>query len=189
MNSSKFKPEIDKVTDQVFTKLKDLKTWVQVKGPKSLRPALSYALDWLSPELMGTGLRFFEVSDYQLKAVIPANKTNLNFDKQIHQGLVVNSALEMTRLFLKRQMPSASFQIAETHIELSKNLRWTEDLELIFKANEVDLDDLFVQLNKFKKSKFQADILICLSEEQNKQFKKYDHCHLTIKIEMIDLLG
>ena len=68
-----------KTTEKLTEKLKELKTWAQVKSPKTLQPALSYALDWLAPELLGTGFRMLEVSDFSLKALIPARQSNFDF--------------------------------------------------------------------------------------------------------------
>src|SRR3954464_7424042 len=95
-------------------KLKELKTWAQVKSPKPLQPALSYALDWLAPELLGTGFRMVEISDFSLKAMVPARSTNFDFQGEVHQGLILNAGLELCRVFLQKQMAESFFQIIAT---------------------------------------------------------------------------
>ena len=101
-------------------KLKELKTWAQVKSPKHLQPALSYALDWLAPELLGTGFRMIEVSDFSIKALVPARNTNFDFQNEIHQGLVLNASLELCRSFLQKLMAESFFSVTASEIILSK---------------------------------------------------------------------
>jgi hypothetical protein len=148
-------------------KLKDLKTWVQVKSPKPFKSALNYALDWLAPELLGTGFRMYEVSDFQVKALIPAYKSNLDSQLQIHQGLVTNAALELVKVFIQRQMPNHFFQITETEIQLSKKQKWVDELILTLKTTEEEMDDFFVNLQKFKRAKLEFSIKIGKSDKAN----------------------
>lgn len=97
-------------TKNLSGKLKELKTWAQVKSPKRIQPVLSYALDWLAPELLGTGFRLFELNDFELKAIVPANKSNLDSQGEIHQGLATNAALELARVFFTASDARKFFQ-------------------------------------------------------------------------------
>ena len=100
-----------KTTQIYMQKLKDFKTWAQVKSPKSIRPALSYTLGWLSPELLGTGFRMIEVSDFEMKALIPADAANKDGSGQIHQGLVLNAVLELATTFTHRHMETSFYHV------------------------------------------------------------------------------
>ena len=179
MNQSKIKSveSTSSLKAEFLEKMKDLKTWVQVKSPKTFQPALSYALDWLSPELLGTGFRLFEISDFEIKALIPYEKTNLNTQHEIHQGLVTNAVLEQARVFLQRQMPKQFFQITETDIQLSKKIKWNDELNLFLKSSEKDMDDFFVQLQKFKKATCEFEIQISI--KQNEKLKHVPAIMLT----------
>ncbi len=189
MNQSKIKSveSTSSLKAEFLEKMKDLKTWVQVKSPKTFQPALSYALDWLSPELLGTGFRLFEISDFEIKALIPYEKTNLNTQHEIHQGLVTNAVLEQARVFLQRQMPKQFFQITETDIQLSKKIKWNDELNLFLKSSEKDMDDFFVQLQKFKKATCEFEIQISI--KQNEKLNKTDRVYLKLTIETIDLIA
>jgi hypothetical protein len=165
-------------------KLKELKTWAQVKSPKTFQPALSYALDWLSPELLGTGFRLFEVEEFELKAVIPANKSNLDFQSEIHQGLVVNACIEMSRSFLQKQMPESFFQIFSSQLQIDKKLKWNEELRLTLKADAAQIDDFFIDLQKEKKATLPLTISIGVGRS-----KKMDHVELKLTIQSMPLLA
>lgn len=170
-------------------RLKEFKTWVQVKGPKTLQPALSYALDWLSPELLGTGFRMFEVSDFKMKAFVPSHKMNFDSQFEIHQGLVTNAALELARIFIQRQVPDHFFQIVGSEISLIKKNKWSTDLNLVLKMSEGHLDDFFVQIQKHKKAMIEFEVLIESSKKQNDKFKGTDRIDLKLHIETTDLIA
>lgn len=179
--------KIDKKLDIYKTaseKLKELKIWAQVKSPKKLQPILSYALDWLSPELLGTGFRMLEVSDGQMKALIPAHKTNLDWQKEIHLGLVTNAACEMARSFLQKQMPESFFKITALDFKVTKKQKWQQDLQLLMSWEQSSLDDFFIQLQMKKKSDINFEIKI-ISENQKKQ----DSLSIHIFIEAISLIN
>lgn len=168
-------------------KLKEFKTWAQVKGPKTLQPALSYALDWLSPELLGTGFRMFEVSDLEMKAYIPANKTNLDSQFEIHQGLIANATFELARSFIQRQVPDQFFQITGSEFSLVKKSKWDTDLNLSMKISHAQLDDFFVNVQKNKKAVIEFDFSI-LSVKSDRQ-SKGDLAQMKIHIATIELIS
>ena len=170
-------------------KLKEFKTWAQVKSPKPVQPALSYALDWRTPELLGTGFRMFEVSDDKLIAKIPASKPNLDSQFEIHQGLVTNALFELTKTFIHRQMPDRFFQIVGSEVTLTKKNKWAEELNLILKSSSSDLDDFFIDLQKYKKAEIEFDILIELDQKAQSKFKKNDSAQLKLFIETTDLIA
>lgn len=172
-------------TKNLSGKLKELKTWAQVKSPKRIQPVLSYALDWLAPELLGTGFRLFELNDFELKAIVPANKSNLDSQGEIHQGLATNAALELARVFLQRQMPESSFRMTATDTHLIKKQLWNEELTLVIQSNQSDMDDFFLQLQKGKKSVVEFEIKISCGKNR----KKNDEAHLKLTIESTPLIA
>jgi hypothetical protein len=165
-------------------KLKELKTWAQVKGPRPLQPALSYALDWLAPELLGTGFRMIEISDFSIKAEVPARSTNFDFQHEVHQGLVINAALELCRAFLQKQMSESFFQITASQIALAKKQKWTQDLELVFETDQNSMDDFFIGFQKNKRNEIEFEIKI-----KQLQSKKTDSIHLKLQIEKTELIA
>lgn len=165
-------------------KLKELKTWAQVKSPKRLQPALSYALDWLAPELLGTGFRMIEVSDFSLKALVPANQSNFDFQQEIHQGLILNASLELCRAFLQKQMAESFFQITASEIEISKKRKWTHDLELMLENDQSIIDDFFINFQKHKKSEIIFEIKI-----KTEGSKKMDNVRLKLHLEKTELIA
>ncbi len=166
MAQTKIKKEIvsSKYTDLLTGKLKEFKTWAQVKSPKTLRPALSYALDWLAPELLGTGFRLYEVSDTEMKATVPCNKTNLDSQLEIHQGLVVNAVFEMAKTYIHRQMPDHFFHFTGSDLSLVKKSKWNSDLHLLLSVNPSQLDDFFMLLQKNRSAIFEVDVRIGKSD-------------------------
>ncbi len=165
-------------------KLKELKTWAQVKSPKHIQPVLSYALDWLAPELLGTGFRMIEISDFSIKALVPARATNFDFQKEIHQGLVLNAALELCRAFLQRQMSESFFRITSSESTLVKKLNWSSDLELLLETEQNSMDEFFINFHKNKKN--EIDFVIKIRTEKN---KKTDSIHLKLLLEKTMLIG
>jgi len=173
-----------KKTKAYKQKLKELKTWAQVKSPKALQPALSYTLDWLSPELLGTGFRMSEVSDFAVQALVPSQTENLDYANQIHQGLIVNAAMELARNFICRHLPESFFQISESEIKISKQQKWNDDITLSLQAEEVVLDQFFTELQDEKKTTVSLRIFI-----QNKNFTKDDTIDLQLTCEATNLLA
>lgn len=169
-------------------KLKELKTWAQVKSPKTLQPALSYALDWLAPELLGTGFRMVEVSEQSLKAFVPARQSNFDFQNEIHQGLILNAGLELSRAFLQKQMSESFFHIVSSEIEITKKQKWTQDLELILTADQSAVDDFFISFQKSKKSEINFDIKI-KSQLNSEKSNKADWLKIKLAVEKTELLA
>lgn len=165
-------------------KLKELKTWAQVKSPKHLQPALSYALDWLAPELLGTGFRMIEVSDFSLKALVPARETNFDFQKEIHQGLVLNASLELCRAFLQKQMAESFFHICGSEISISKKQSWSLDMELLLETDQNTMDDFFIDFQKNRKNEIEFEIKAKIEKS-----KKTDLIKLKLCLEKTELIG
>jgi hypothetical protein len=165
-------------------KLKELKLWAQVKSPKKLQPALSYALDWLSPELLGTGFHMTEVSDTVLKGLIPYRARNFDFQNEVHQGLVLNAGLELSRAFLQKLIPESFFQIIQTEARLVKKNKWNSDLELFIDIEDTELDQFFIDFNKNKKNEIEIELKI-----KQQSSKKTDLLKLKLQIEKTELLG
>lgn len=174
-----------KVSSKFTTeKLKELKTWAQIKSPKTLQPVLSYALDWLSPELLGTGFRMVEVSDFAVKGLIPARNSNLDFQSEVHHGLVINASYELARAFLQKQMSESFFHITGTDYVFSKKSKWQKDLTLLLETDQAAMDDFFINLQKKKKTEITFDIKIKVENH-----KKTDSVKLTLYVEKIDLIS
>lgn len=165
-------------------KLKELKTWAQVKSPKALQPALSYTLGWLSPELLGSGFRMTEISDFEIQALVPADSANLDQVGQIHQGLVLNASLELVRNFIVRHLPEAYFQIISSEIKINKQHQWAGDLKLNLVCDEAIMDQFFSDLQESKK----ASIHLIVQVEM-KTSKKTDTVDLKLVCEATTLLA
>ena len=176
-------------TQTLSDRLKEFKTWAQVKGPKTLQPALSYTLDWLSPELLGTGFRMFEISDFEMKAVVPARKTNFDSQFEIHQGLVTNAILELARVFIQRQVPDHFFQIVGSEINLAKKNQWKTDLNLSLKISDSHLDDFFVQIQKNKNATIEFEVVVDSSAKASTKNKSIDQAQLKLRVQTTDLIA
>jgi hypothetical protein len=174
----------DQWTQNFSGKLKEFKTWTQVKGPKILQPALSYALDWLSPELLGTGFRMFEVSETEIKALIPAQKSNLDSQLEINQGLVTNAAFELARVFIQRQVPDRFFRITGSELSLVKKTQWKDDLNLVLKISQAHLDDFFVNVQKNKNAAIEMEMQVVSGKT-----KSQDHVVLKLFVQITELLA
>lgn len=170
-------------------RLKEFKTWAQVKSPKTIQSALSYTLDWLTPELLGTGFRLFEVSDFEIKAYVPAVKANFDSQFEIHQGLVTNAALELARVFIQRQVPDQFFQIGGSEFTLIKKNKWKSDLNLVLKISEAHLDEFFVQTQKNRRATIEFEILIGPTQRQHEKPKGQDRIDLKLHIETTELIS
>ncbi len=176
-----------KITNEKLKeKLSELKTWAQVKSPKTFQPALSYALDWLAPELLGAGFRMLEVSEFSLKGLVPARNSNFDFQQEVHQGLILNASLELCRAFLQRQMAESFFQITASEIEIIKKQRWSGDIELLLETDQSVMDDFFINFQKNKKSEINFEIKIIL---KNAKLKKSDRVKLSLQLEKTELIA
>lgn len=133
-------------SEQYVLKLKEIKSWTSQNAPSVFKPALSYALDWLSPELLGSGFTLSELSENQMKAVVPYVAKNCDFEKQIHAGLVVNAGFEMIKLFVNQHWPVTAWSLESYKIEIVKKNSWTQDLNLFLKVDSVAIDQLCIQL-------------------------------------------
>ncbi len=165
-------------------KLKELKTWAQVKSPKHLQPALSYALDWLAPELLGTGFRMIEVSDFSIKALVPARNTNFDFQNEIHQGLVLNASLELCRSFLQKLMAESFFCATASEIVLSKKQKWSADMELILESDQNTIDDFFMDFQKNNKNEIEFEIKVKIDKSN-----RTDLIKLKLQLEKTELIA
>ena len=172
------------VAESYKQKLKDLKTWAQVKSPKVFQPALSYTLGWLSPDLLGSGFRMVEVSDFHIQALVPAQLGNKDALNEIHQGLVLNSSLELARSFIGRHLPETYFQISSSEIKINKKQKWSDDLTLSLSCEESILDQFFGELQEDKKTNIHLQITIAAKDS-----KKPDTVDLNLTCEATSLLA
>ncbi len=164
-------------------KLKEFKTWAQIKSPELIRPALSYTLGWLSPELLGTGFRMVQVSDFEMKAHIPATSANLDANHELHQGLILNASLELAKIFINRHLSDNFYQIDSSEIKILKKQKWTGNLKLKLEVNNLELDNFFSELQQNKNTLLH---LIILLELENS--KKIDTVELKLNCTAIHLL-
>ena len=178
-----FKAVNAKALQSYKEKLKEFKTWAQVKSPKSLRPALSYTLGWLSPELLGTGFRMKELSDFEMKGTIPYDSTNLDGNNELHQGLVINAALELTRALLNRHITESFYKISSSEIKISKKQKWNDTLNIVLKTDGATLDTFFADLQQNKKPQIQFFVRIEVDST-----KKADAVELKLVCEAMNLL-
>lgn len=184
---SEYKKTYERLKDGDFgnykAKLKELKTWTQVKSPKQMQGFLSYALDWLSPELLGTGFRIREISDHELKGSIPYKSGNLDFQMEIHQGLVLNAILELVRTSVQSQIPDATFRIIKSEVKINKSQPWDQDLILDLKMDSSSFDDFFIDLQENKTAGLNLTIHIVKHKS-----KKIDEASVNLQIEPTWLL-
>ena len=164
-------------------KLKEFKTWAQIKSPQLIRPALNYTLGWLSPELLGTGFRMIEVSDFAMKANVPAVASNLDANQELHQGLIVNAAMELSKTFINRHLTEVYYQIDSSEIKISKKQKWPEDLHLFLQVKNVILDDFFSELQQKKKAQLVLNIQLEIGNS-----KKADTVELKLNCSAINML-
>lgn len=160
-------------------KLKELKTWAQVRSPKPLQSALSYTLDWLSPELLGSGFRMTEVSDFSMKGIIPKNSSNLDSQGEIHQGLVLNASLELARACLDRHMPENFYRITASETQISKKQKWDDEITLNLNSDESSFDHFFSGLQGNKKPTIEFKILIQSASKNRDQITLQLTCDAT----------
>lgn len=169
-------------------KIRDFKVWSDLYTPGLLKPlikpALSYALDWLSPELLGTGFTITEATDESIKAIIPFSKANCDFHNQIHAGLVVNAGLEVLSTYIAKHWAKNLWEIESYQIELQKNLKWDKDLTLRFSCEEADMDKLILSLQKNERVFFEGSIFIT-----PKNSNKSDSIKLKLNIIKLKLLA
>lgn len=164
-------------------KIKDFKIWSDLHSPKILKPALSYALDWLSPELLGTGFKLQQVTDDKIKAKIPFSKANCDFYHQIHAGLVVNAGLELLTSFISKHWAKNLWEIQSYDIQLSKRVKWNKDLELSFACSSEDTDRLILDLQKNDHVTFEGTVFISV-----KNSNQSDTIKLKLNIVKLKLL-
>ena len=173
-----------KVMESYKEKLKELKTWAQVKSPKVLQPALSYTLGWLSPELLGTGFRMVEISDFEVQALVPAQPMNLDQTNEVHQGLILNASLELARSFINRHLPESYFQISSSEIKISKKLKWNQDLKITLTSEESALDQFFSEMQETKETTIHFQLKV-----EVKNNKKIDTVDLKLVCIATNLLA
>ncbi len=164
-------------------KIREFKVWSDLHTPSLLKPALSYALDWLAPELLGTGFSITEAGDEKITAKIPYQSTNCDFHNQIHAGLVVNAGLEMISTYIAKHWAKNLWEIKSYQIELNKNTRWDNDLALQFSCSEEDMDKLILSLQKHDQVAFEGTIFIA-----TKNSVSSDSIKLKLNITKLKLL-
>jgi hypothetical protein len=164
--------------------IKDFKVWSDQHAPSVIKPVLSYALDWLAPELLGTGFTIKNTSEESVQAKIPFQKSNCDFHNQIHTGLVVNGALEVISTFISRHWAKNLWEVKSQHIQLSKNLKWNKDLELTYSCSEEETDKFILALQKNDHVTFEGTVLVSV-----KNSGQSDSIHLKLNISKLKLLS
>lgn len=145
---------------QHIEKIKDLKNWLQQNSPQSVQPILSYALDWLAPELLGTGFQVLSTDDQVIKGLVPHKKSNLDSQSEIHLGLVVNASLELVKVLIGRHWPAESWEIHQLDFTVSKKNRWMQDLELKLSWSVEDIDHFLMNFQKHNKAETELAVSI-----------------------------
>lgn len=165
-------------------KIRDFKVWSDLHTPALLKPALSYALDWLAPELLGTGFSITEAGDESITAKIPYQRTNCDFHNQIHAGLVVNAGLEVISTYIAKHWAKNLWEIKSYQLELNKNIKWDRDLMLQFTCSENDMDKLILSLQKNDHVIFEGTVFIAV-----KNSSQSDSLKLKLNITKLKLLA
>ena len=184
LKNMSFKKVNFKAAQTYRQKLKELKTWAQINGPKPLQPALNYTLGWLSPELLGTGFRMIEVSDFAMKGLIPASHLNLDANEEVNQGLVLNASLELSKVFINRHMPESFYKISSSEIKIIKNQIWNENLSLNLISSDSMMDHFFSAMQENKKAVLHFAIRI-----EFEKSKKMDNIDLKLVCEATKLIA
>ncbi len=154
---------------QHIEKIKDLKNWLQQNSPQSVQPILSYALDWLAPELLGTGFQILSMDDQVIKGFIPYKNSNLDSQSEIHLGLVVNGSMELVKLLVGRHWPVESWQINQLDFSVSKKNRWIQDLELKLSWPSEDMDQFLMNFQKHNQT--ETELVVSVQSRDQIQIK------------------
>ncbi len=125
-----------------------------------VKPLLNYALDWFSPELLGTGFVINKIDDHHISGTIPYSKFNCNRQSEIQAGLVVNSSFELIRQLLVRHVGHNNFFIESYETTLKKNNPWNKSLLLELELNEVALDRFFIDMQKNATAQLNFDVVV-----------------------------
>lgn len=165
-------------------KIKTLKQWAQLHLPKQLSPLLDYTLGWLSPELLGTGFVIDSMTDYEAVVRIPVSNANINFQQQIHLGLVVNAGQKMITSFLQQHLVGSGFELTKVDLVLKKKLNWGTDLVLKMNVNPELFEQQLIEFHKKKIADF--DFVIDL---QPGEMKKKDQLSFKIELQKVNLLS
>lgn len=182
LNSMKVLKE--KISSQVDEKLRQAKTWSQGQSPGAWQSILRYTLDWLSPELLGTGFQMKQISENQIQGYLPLHPSNCDFQKEIHPGLVTNACFELARIYLQKHMPRDYFKIRSSTYQLIKKKSWQSALTLNLSMSAEQLDQFFIDLQKNKKAQghFSFDI-------NSPSSQKVGQADLQLLIELTPLIN
>ena len=123
-----------------------------------VKPILNYALDWFSPELLGTGFVIDSIGEHHISGSIPYAKFNCNRQSEIQAGLVVNSGFELIRQLLVRHVGHHHFSIESYETNLKKSNPWNKALRLKLELDEVALDRFFIDLQKNETAQLNFDV-------------------------------
>jgi hypothetical protein len=162
-----------KLTLDYLEKIKELKNWSHMHAPSFIEPALSYALGWLSPELLGTGFHLNTLNDESVSATVPYKNSNCDFQGQIHLGLVVNAGQEIVNSIIARHWPKQAWLISEVQIDLIKKLHWRSDLQLFVHITSQQMDKFIVDLQQNKSAEIIVDVSIHPKKQNKKDFLKF----------------
>ena len=127
--------------------------------------------------------RMVETSDFSMKATVPAESSNLDSNQELHQGLILNASLELSKTFINRHLTEIYYQIDSTEIKISKKQKWSEDLNLYLQVKDLTLDDFFSELQQNKKAQLLLSIRLELETT-----KKTDSVELKLNCSPIKLL-
>lgn len=183
-NQAMKKKLVENLQVNYVDKIRDFKLWSNLHAPTLLRPALSYALDWLAPELLGTGFSITATGEENMTAKIPYQATNCDFHNQIHAGLVVNAGLEMISTYISKHWAKNLWEINSYQIQLNKNARWDKDLHLQFNCSEEDIDKLILSLQKNDQVAFEGTVHIATKNSNHS-----DSLKLKLNIIKLKLLA
>jgi hypothetical protein len=159
--------------DKRIQQLRKIKLWANDNAPGPAKGAVNYALGWLSPEWLGSGVKFEEAlrgDEPHLLARIPRQLSNCNPHGEIHQGLVTNVCLEMTERVLSAYLGEGSFSIQETYFSLSKKLFWTDDITARLQMDTAELEKLSNKMAKGEKGSLEFKVFIKVGGRKSVDF-------------------
>lgn len=100
----------------------DFASFIENWAPQSSREALSYALNFLRPVILGMGFRISKLSDDRIEIIIPSRSQNKSEMGTTHEAVLIAAAIEGAKTLWLRHAPLGDFHIRVEEINI-KNMR------------------------------------------------------------------
>lgn len=124
----------------------DFASFIESWAPQSSRDALSYALNFIRPVILGMGFRISKLSDERIEMIIPARAKNKNEEGSTHEAVLLAAAIEGTKTLWLRHAPLGDFHIRINEASV-KNLRTcSEQIRMRLEISESARQSVLSQL-------------------------------------------